>query len=57
MPEADFLLIHGEKDVTVPIEQGKNIAKCCKEAKSNYGNCPDKGHSDCHFEEKVIGRK
>lgn len=56
---ADLLLIHGEKDVTVPIEQGEKLYRNAREGKVELWKLPEKGHSDCHFEEgyweKVIG--
>ena len=55
---ASFLLIHGAEDVTVPVEEGKRLAK----AAGNHAELwiiPHRGHSDCHLEkrfwEKVIG--
>lgn len=56
--EADILLIHGEKDVTVPLAQGEKLYKKGKDGKVVFWKLPEKGHSDCHFEngywEKVI---
>ncbi|MEE4260400.1 MAG: alpha/beta fold hydrolase [Bacteroidales bacterium] len=56
---ADFLLIHGEKDKTVPITQGEKLFEKGNKDKIELWKLPEKGHSDCHFEEgyweKVIG--
>lgn len=56
---ADFLLIHGEKDQTVPITQGEKLFEKGRKGKIELWKLPEKGHSDCHFEEgyweKVIG--
>jgi dipeptidyl aminopeptidase/acylaminoacyl peptidase len=56
---ADFLLIHGERDQTVPIEQGEKLFEKGNNGKIELWKLPEKGHSDCHFEkgywEKVIG--
>ena len=57
--EADILLIHGEKDVTVPVEQGEKLYANGRKGKVELWRLPNKGHSDCHFEdgywEKVTG--
>ncbi len=48
--EAVFLLIHGEKDVTVPYKQAEKLYRAGKEGKVHLWNQPDRGHSDCHHE-------
>ncbi len=57
--QADFLLIHGEKDITVPIGQAEKLYAKGMKGKVELWRLQDKGHSDCHFEdgywEKVIG--
>jgi len=56
--KAQFLLIHGEQDQTVPMEQGKRLKKAAGE-KAELWLIPGRGHSDCHFErgfwERVTG--
>lgn len=56
---ANFLLIHGVKDVTVPVEQGEKLLVKGKKGKVELWKLPNKGHSDCHFEDgfwdKLIG--
>lgn len=47
---ADILLIHGEKDVTVPLEQGEKLYKKGKDGKISFWRMPERGHSDCHYE-------
>jgi pimeloyl-ACP methyl ester carboxylesterase len=54
---ASFLLIHGAEDVTVPVEEGKRLAKAAGDH-AELWIIPHRGHSDCHLEkgfwEKVI---
>ncbi len=56
--KASFLLIHGEEDKTVPVEEGKRLAKVAG-SRAELWIIPHRGHSDCHLEkgfwEKVIG--
>ena len=56
--QASFLLIHGEEDKTVPVEEGKRLAAAAG-SKAELWIVPHRGHSDCHLEkgfwEKVIG--
>jgi len=56
--EASFLLIHGEKDMTVPVAEGKRLVKAAGD-NADLWIIPGRGHSDCHLEkgfwEKVIG--
>jgi pimeloyl-ACP methyl ester carboxylesterase len=55
---ASFLLIHGEKDETIPLAQGKALAAAGDPSKTELWVVPKKGHSDCHthpeFWEKVL---
>ncbi|RME61110.1 MAG: alpha/beta fold hydrolase [Caldilineae bacterium] len=55
--EADILLIHGEQDKTIPLEQGRALAAAGRAGKVELWIVPGKGHSDCHthpqFWEKV----
>jgi dipeptidyl aminopeptidase/acylaminoacyl peptidase len=48
--EADILLIHGEKDITVPLLQGEKLYKKGRKGKVFLWKMPERGHSDCHFE-------
>ena len=56
--KASFLLVHGEEDKTVPVEEGKRLAAAAG-SKAELWIVPHRGHSDCHLEkgfwEKVIG--
>ncbi len=55
---ASFLLIHGEADKTVPVDEGKRLLRAAGK-KAELWIIPGRGHSDCHLEkgfwEKVIG--
>ena len=55
---ASILLIQGEEDVTVPVEQAEKLKKNAKKEEVVLWKIPGRGHSDCHFEkgfwEKVI---
>ena len=55
---ASFLLIHGENDKTVPVEEGRRLAKAAGDH-AELWVIPHRGHSDCHLEkgfwEKVVG--
>jgi uncharacterized protein len=57
--QADFLLLHGEQDETIPIAQARALFEAGNPAKTNLWLVPQKGHSDCHthplFLEKVGG--
>lgn len=48
--KAKFLLIHGEEDVVVPVEEGKKLKKAAGN-KADLWIIPHKGHSNCHLEE------
>ena len=54
---ADFLLIHGDHDETIPLEQAQALCAAGKPEKTRLWIVPDKGHSDCNshpqFWEKV----
>ena len=54
---ADFLLIHGDHDETIPLEQAQALSAAGKPEKTRLWIVPDKGHSDCNshpqFWEKV----
>jgi pimeloyl-ACP methyl ester carboxylesterase len=55
--EANVLLIHGDRDETIPLAQGQALAAAGNPQKSQLWIVPDKGHSDCdshpQFWEKV----
>jgi len=55
---ARFLLIHGEQDKTVPVNQGIRLKKAAGD-KADLWTIPGRGHSDCHLEkgfwDRVIG--
>lgn len=55
--QAKFLLIHGDKDKVVPLEQAKKLKQA--QPKVDLWIIPERGHSNCHLEdgfwEKVIG--
>lgn len=44
---ADILLIHGDEDTTIPLEQGKALHNAGK-PNTDLWVIPGKGHSDCH---------
>jgi uncharacterized protein len=54
---ADFFLIHGDHDETVPLAQAQALSTAGKPEKTRLWIVPDKGHSDCNthpqFWEKV----
>jgi len=52
---ASFLLIHGEEDVTVPVEEGKRLAKAAG-SRAELWIIPHRGHSDCHLEKGFWGK-
>jgi len=47
--QAHFLLIHGENDQTVSVEQGKRLKKAAGD-KADLWIISGRGHSDCHHE-------
>jgi len=54
--EADILLIHGDKDTTVSLEQGQALEKFENKNKVQFWIVPDKGHSDCETHPEVWGK-
>jgi dipeptidyl aminopeptidase/acylaminoacyl peptidase len=55
--KADFLIVHGERDETVPLEQAQALLAAGRPDKTRLWIVPDKSHSDCNthaqFWEKV----
>ncbi|MBI3166698.1 MAG: alpha/beta fold hydrolase [Chloroflexi bacterium] len=55
--QAEFLLIHGEEDETVPVEQARALFEAGSPERTRLWIVPGKGHSNCHthpqFLEKV----
>ncbi len=47
--KAKILLIHGNQDVVVPIEQGKKLQNAGNPDTTHLWVIPEKGHSDCHY--------
>lgn len=47
--KADFLLIHGQEDKIVPIEQGRKLKKA--QPNAQLWEIPLRGHSNCHIED------
>jgi len=45
---ANILLIHGDQDATVPVDQGKRLQQAGNPEKTSLWIVPDKGHSDCN---------
>lgn len=48
--EANFFIIHGTNDLTVPINQAHRLEKAAKPGKVLLWEIPGRGHSDCHEE-------
>ncbi len=48
--KAHILLIHGQNDQTVPVEQGEHLYAVSNPDKTELWLQPDRGHSDCHRE-------
>ena len=46
--KARILLIHGDQDVTVPVDQGEKLKKAGNPQTTQLWIIPGKGHSDCH---------
>jgi pimeloyl-ACP methyl ester carboxylesterase len=46
--KANILLIHGEQDVVVPIDQGRQLQNAGNPETTQLWIVPGKGHSDCH---------
>ncbi|MEN8241469.1 MAG: prolyl oligopeptidase family serine peptidase, partial [Chloroflexota bacterium] len=45
---ANILLIHGNEDTTIPLEQGKALHAAGNFEKARLWIVPGKGHSNCH---------
>lgn len=43
-----ILLVHGEQDVVVPVEQGKRLRDAGNPVSTSLWTVPGRGHSDCH---------
>jgi len=48
--DARFLIIHGEKDAVVPLEQAHQLIQAANAEKSTLITYKNKAHSNCHFE-------
>ena len=46
--EAEIMLVHGENDETIPLEQAEDLCAANPE-KTRLWVVPKKGHSDCHY--------
>lgn len=46
--KADFLIVHGERDETVPLEQARALHAAGSPDKMRLWIVPDKSHSDCN---------
>jgi uncharacterized protein len=51
---AEFLLIHGEQDETIPVEQARALFKAGNSEKTHLWLVPQKGHSNCHTHEHFL---
>jgi len=47
--EAHMLLIHGEEDAVIPVEQAKKLHRAADPERVRLWLLPGKGHSDCHL--------
>ena len=47
--EAEFLIIHGDKDKVVLLEQGKKLFRSANREKAIFWEIPGAGHSNCHY--------
>ena len=45
---ARILLIHGDRDTVVPVQEGKRLLHAGNPDTARLWVVPDKGHSDCH---------
>jgi pimeloyl-ACP methyl ester carboxylesterase len=54
--DADILLIHGDKDDTIPLAQGQMLEKAGNAIKTHLWVVPGKGHSDCEIHPEFFGR-
>lgn len=46
--KADFLIVHGERDETIPLEQAQALHAAGSPDKTRQWIVPNKGHSDCN---------
>ena len=46
--EAEIMLVHGENDETIPLEQAEDL-RVANPEKTRLWVVPKKGHSDCHY--------
>ena len=53
--KAEIMLIHGENDEIIPLEQANDFLAANPE-KTQLWIVPEKGHSDCHFHEEFWER-
>ncbi|MCK5653076.1 MAG: alpha/beta fold hydrolase [Gemmatimonadetes bacterium] len=51
-----FLLVHGEEDEIVPIEQGERLRSAADSRAVDLWSLPGRGHSDCHEHPGFWGR-
>ncbi len=56
---SEFLIIHGDSDRVVLLEQGKKLFRATKPENAEFWVIPDAGHSNCHYKpgfwEKILG--
>ena len=50
--KAKILLIHGDQDTVVPIEQGEKLENAGNPETTRLWVIPGKGHSDCHYHQE-----
>ena len=53
--EAEIMLVHGENDETIPLEQVENL-RAANPEKTRLWIVPEKGHSDCHYHPEFWGK-
>ncbi len=46
--KAQLLMIHGDRDTVVPLEEAERLAKASRSSTAELWVVPGKGHSDCH---------
>lgn len=54
--EAEIFLIHGDEDETIPLVQGKLLARAGNPKKTRLWIVPNKGHSDCDSHPQFWGK-
>ncbi len=54
--KADFLLVHGEHDETVPLEQARALLAAGGPDRTRLWIVPGKSHSDCHTHPQFWGK-